>query len=60
MEKYNFICTTDNETKLKLIQNGLQLVSDTNGRATFLNDVSKMNFSLDDKSKLQYTNMLCI
>lgn len=60
-QKKNFIKTTDKETADKLISEGFQLVSQSNGVYTFLNQPSK-NFSFDgvDKTKMVYTNMLSI
>lgn len=60
MEKFNFIRTSDDETMKLLISQGFKLMSNDGNIATFINDVSKMNFDNIDKSKLQYTNMLCI
>lgn len=58
MKEYNFIRTKDSETKSRLIKEGFQLVSDNDGVATFINDMSNMKFN--DNPKVQYTNMLCI
>ena len=60
MEKFNFIRTSDDETMKLLISQGFKLMSNDGNIATFINDASKMNFDNIDKSKLQYTNMLCI
>lgn len=58
--KQNFIRTSDNETAEKLLNFGYQLIDKQNGFYTFLN-TDKMQFSSDvDKSKIQYSNMLCI
>jgi hypothetical protein len=58
-QKQNFIKTTDKETADKLIYEGFQLVSDSNGIYTFLNQLPK-NFSFEeaDKKKVVYTNIL--
>lgn len=58
-QKQNFIKTTDKETADKLILLGFQLMSQSNGIYTFLNQSSK-NFNFDevDKKKMAYTNML--
>lgn len=58
-QKQNFITTTDKETADKLISAGFQLVSQSNGVHTFLNQLPT-NFSFDevDKKKMVYTNML--
>lgn len=60
-QKQNFIKTTDKETADKLISEGFQLVSDSNGIYTFLNQTPQ-NFSFDDidKKKVAYTNMLSL
>lgn len=49
-----FICCTDKETIEKLKQANFQLVSEFNGIATFVNDVTKP--VLFDKKKVAYTN----
>ena len=58
-QKQNFIMTTDKETADKLISAGFQLVSQSGGSYTFLNQLPK-NFSFDeiDKKKMGYTNIL--
>jgi hypothetical protein len=60
-QKQNFIKTTDKETADKLISEGFQLVSQSNGVYTFLNQLPK-NFSFDkvDQKKMAYTNTLNI
>ena len=58
--KQNFIRTTDASTATTLLQLGYQKVDESNGIYTFLN-CSKLQFEeIVDKSKIQYTNMLCI
>lgn len=59
--KQNFIRTTDSSTSATLLKLGFQKVDESNGVYTFLN-TEKLQFSDDDidKSKIQYTNMLCI
>ena len=52
----NFIKTKDPETKALLLKNGFQLLSESNGIATFLNDAKK-KVSFDQK-KVAYTNVL--
>ena len=54
MEK--FIKTSDSETKKTLIELGYQLISDTNGVATFLND-AKIAFDKKE-NKVIYSNKL--
>lgn len=58
-QKQNFITTTDKETADKLISAGFQLVSQSNGIHTFLNQ-APINFNFDevDKKKMAYTNIL--
>lgn len=58
-QKKNFIKTTDKETAEKLEFAGFQLVSQSNGVYTFLNQLPQ-NFVFDevDKTKMAYTNML--
>ena len=57
----NFIKTTDKETADKLLFSGFQLVSQSNGVYTFINQLPK-NFSFNevDQTKMAYTNMLNI
>lgn len=60
MSKFNFICTTDVDTRNLLEDQGFQLISDDNGRFTFLND-STIRFSKDvSPKKVSYTNILNI
>jgi hypothetical protein len=53
-----FICTTDKETRDKLIAEGLIEIKNANGVYTFLSN-GKINFELDN-SKIKLTNSLCI
>lgn len=55
---YNFIKTSDEETKEKLLKKNFTLVSHDGNMYTFLND-KHMNFS-DSNKKITYNNMLCI
>lgn len=57
--KENFIKTTDKETADNLLLCGFQLISNTCGTYTFLNQQVK-NFSFEniDVKKLVYTNTL--
>ena len=56
MDKYNFIKTSQKEVIEQLKAAGFQLLEESNGVATFLNDkFKKMNF---DKKKVVYTNNL--
>ena len=54
--KYNFIKTSDQETREKLLAEGFKLVSQDGNVATFLNDHS-LTFDYTNK-KFQYSNML--
>ena len=58
MDKQNFICTSDEETRKKLLEEGLVEVKNSNGVYTFLAN-GKKNFAVD-KTKVIYTNNLCI
>ena len=54
--KYNFIKTSDKETKELLLSEGFKLISQEGSIYTFLNDKT---FSFEDKGKkIQYSNML--
>lgn len=56
--KYNFLKTSDEVTKNKLLNAGFKLVSQDGNVYTFLNDHA---LTFEDKNKkIQYTNMLCI
>ena len=58
--KQNFIKTSDSETASKMINLGFQKIDEQGGIYTFLN-TGKLQFSDDiDKSKIQYSNALCI
>lgn len=55
-----FIHTQDESTATTLINKGYQQIQFSNGIYTFLN-TDKINFSENiDKSKIQYSNMLCV
>ena len=54
--KYNFIKTSDKETKEKLLKEGFKLVSQDGDVATFLNNYS-LTFE-NTNNKIQYSNML--
>ena len=56
--KYNFIKTSDKETKENLLKEGFKLVSQDEKVWTFINDHS-LTFE-DKNNKIQYSNMLCI
>ena len=58
MDNNTFVCTSDEETRKKLLAEGLTEVKNSNGVYTFLVN-NKQNFSVDDK-KVTYTNKLCI
>jgi hypothetical protein len=56
MEKRNFIKVKDEETKEQLLNLGYKLLSEKNGIATFLNDLSRpQSFSC---KKVTYTNKM--
>ena len=58
--KENFIKTQDLSTSIILSKLGFQKVDEQNGIYTFLN-TDKIHFSNDvDRSKIQYSNMLCV
>ena len=58
--KQNFIKTSDKSTAEALKNLNYQQVDFSNGIYTFLN-TDKINFSENiDKSKIQYSNMLCV
>lgn len=54
--KYNFIKTSDKETKENLLMEGFKLVSQDGNVATFLNNHS-LTFE-NTNNKIQYSNML--
>lgn len=56
--KYNFLKTSDIETKNRLLEAGFKLVSQEGNVFTFINDHS-LTFE-DKNNKIQYSNMLCI
>lgn len=56
--EYNFIKTTDVETKDNLLKENFTLVSHEGNVYTFLND-KHLNFSEKNK-KVTYSNMICI
>jgi hypothetical protein len=58
MNKVNFIKVSDAETIEKMKSEGFQIIEETNGVVTFLNDTSK-KVDFDDK-KVVYTNKLNI
>lgn len=60
MEKFNFIRTTDSNTKSLLLSQGFKIVSDNKDCYVFINETNKLNFDSIDKTKIQYTNMLYI
>ena len=58
MENKTFVCTSDEETRKKLLEEGLIEIKNSNGVYTFLAN-GQINFAVDDK-KVTYTNNLCI
>ncbi len=58
-QKQNFINTTDKETADKLMSAGFQLVAQSGGVYTFLNQIpTNFNFGEVDRKKMAYTNIL--
>jgi hypothetical protein len=56
-----FIIVQDESMATKLLANGFQIVAQVNGTYTFMNIVPQhFNFAEIDKSKLAYTNILCL
>lgn len=56
--KYNFLKTSDEETKEKLLKEGFKLVSQDGNVYIFLNDHA---LTFEDKTKkIQYSNILSI
>lgn len=53
---YNFIRTTDEDTKNALVRKGFKLISQDGRTFTFLNDKS-LSFE-DTNKKIQYSNIL--
>lgn len=53
---YNFIRTTDEDTKNALVREGFKLISQDGRTFTFLNDKS-LSFE-DTNKKIQYSNIL--
>ena len=61
MKDKKFIIIKDKLTADKFIANGVQLVAQANGTYTFMNIIPQhFNFSEVDKSKLAYTDTLCL
>ena len=59
MDEINtFVCTSDEETRKKLLDEGLVEIKNSNGVYTFITN-GKQNFAVDE-SKINYTNKLCI
>ena len=56
--KYNFLRTSDEDTKNKLIKEGFKLISQDGNVFTFMNNHT-LTFE-DKNNKIQYSNMLCI
>lgn len=57
-EVKHFVCTSDKETRKKLLDEGLIEIKNSNGVYTFLVN-GKQNFSVDE-NKVTYTTSLCI
>ena len=58
MENKTFVCTSDEDTRQKLLAEGLVEVKNSNGVYTFLVD-GKQNFAIDNE-KVTFSNNLCI
>ena len=58
MENKTFVCTSDEDTRQKLLAEGLVEVKNSNGVYTFLVD-GKRNFAIDNE-KVTFSNNLCI
>ena len=58
MDNKTFVCTSDEETRQKLINEGLIEIKDSNGVYTFLTN-GKKKFDVDEK-KIKYMKSLCI
>lgn len=61
LTKKHFIFTFSPELKEELIKNNFTLMSDVEGKFTFLND-GILNFDKDEEKikKIHFTNMLCM
>jgi hypothetical protein len=57
LPKQNFVCTSDKSTADNLINQGLKLLSVSNGIYTFINDTI-CNFEQIDSTKILHTNQL--
>ena len=56
-----FIIVQDKPTAQKLIANGFELVVRVNNTYTFMNQIPQhFNFDEVDKSKVAYTDILCL
>jgi major membrane immunogen (membrane-anchored lipoprotein) len=55
-----FISTSDEHTYKQLLSLGFQEVKNSNGLYTFINKPITFESDDIDKSKIQYSNMLCI
>lgn len=58
MDGKSFVCTSDEETRKKLLKEGLIEVQNSNGLYTFILGENQ-TFSVDDK-KVTFSNNLCI
>lgn len=54
--KYNFLKTSDEDTKNLLVREGFKLISQDGNVYTFLNSGHALSF--EDKSKITYSNLL--
>ena len=58
MDEKTFVCTTDEDTRQKLLAEGLKEIKNSNGVYTFLVE-GKKNFSVCN-DKVTFSNNLCI
>ena len=58
MDNKTFVCTSDEETRKKLLAEGLVEIKNSNGVYTFLVD-DNFNFAVDE-NKVTFSNNLCI
>lgn len=58
MDTKTFVCTSDEETRKKLLSEGLIEIKNANGVYTFLVD-DKHNIAFNE-DKVTFTNKLCI
>ncbi len=57
---FNFIKTTDESVRDKLLNLGFTMVDESNGCWTFLNSKSPATFDLKDSKKITLTNIISV